>query len=192
MECRPKFILSWIPESRLPFSSIFVPQRPNIVVEWLTPLLRIREVLGSNVGPETGYPDWACSWFYSFSPGEWRPSILKWGHDLYIGNPFYFIIHLSPFHLRVYNLRYWKSVVKNTNTNSSPDICKYQKCVVVLFSLRGDLCKVFLLISIWFWPWRPGWVRVGFVADTGTGFSSSSSFLPCQCHSTMRHLINCS
>jgi hypothetical protein len=30
---------------------------PNVMVEWLTFLLRIREVLGSNLGPETGYPE---------------------------------------------------------------------------------------------------------------------------------------
>jgi hypothetical protein len=30
---------------------------PNFVVEWLTLLLRIREVPRSNLGPETGYPD---------------------------------------------------------------------------------------------------------------------------------------
>jgi hypothetical protein len=30
---------------------------PNVVIEWLTLLLRIREVPISNVGPETGYPD---------------------------------------------------------------------------------------------------------------------------------------
>jgi len=30
---------------------------PNVVIEWLTILLRIREVPGSNLGPETGYPD---------------------------------------------------------------------------------------------------------------------------------------
>jgi hypothetical protein len=30
---------------------------PNVVVEWLAFLLRIREVPGSNLGPETGYPD---------------------------------------------------------------------------------------------------------------------------------------
>jgi hypothetical protein len=28
----------------------------NVVVEWLTLLLRIREVASSNLGPETGYP----------------------------------------------------------------------------------------------------------------------------------------
>jgi hypothetical protein len=29
---------------------------PNTVVKWLTPLLRIRKVRNSNLGPETGYP----------------------------------------------------------------------------------------------------------------------------------------
>jgi hypothetical protein len=36
---------------------IFIKDRPNVVVEWLTLLLRIREVPGSNLGPDTGYPD---------------------------------------------------------------------------------------------------------------------------------------
>jgi hypothetical protein len=30
---------------------------PHVVVQWLTFLLRIREVPGSNLGPETGYHD---------------------------------------------------------------------------------------------------------------------------------------
>jgi hypothetical protein len=30
---------------------------PNVVVEWLTLLLRIGEVQGSNIGLKTGYPD---------------------------------------------------------------------------------------------------------------------------------------
>jgi hypothetical protein len=29
-------------------------QSPNVVVEWLTLMLRIRKDLGSNLGPETG------------------------------------------------------------------------------------------------------------------------------------------
>jgi hypothetical protein len=29
----------------------------NVLVEWLTPFLRIREVPGSNIGPAIGYPD---------------------------------------------------------------------------------------------------------------------------------------
>jgi hypothetical protein len=30
---------------------------PNVVVEWLTILLRFREFPGSNPGPKTGYAD---------------------------------------------------------------------------------------------------------------------------------------
>jgi hypothetical protein len=40
---------------------------PNIVIAWLTLLLRIREVLGSNLDPETGYPD-TFSWFSKSLP----------------------------------------------------------------------------------------------------------------------------
>jgi hypothetical protein len=32
-------------------------KRPNVMVKWLTLLLRIWEVPGSSLGPETGYPD---------------------------------------------------------------------------------------------------------------------------------------
>jgi hypothetical protein len=46
-------------ERRYPFS--FTISKKNIVVECLTLLLRIREVLSSNLGPETGYPDWGFS-----------------------------------------------------------------------------------------------------------------------------------
>jgi hypothetical protein len=35
----------------------YINCRPNVVVEWVTLLLRVREVQHSNVGPETGYPD---------------------------------------------------------------------------------------------------------------------------------------
>jgi hypothetical protein len=32
-------------------------REPNVVVEWLKHLLRIWNVQGSNLGPDTGYPD---------------------------------------------------------------------------------------------------------------------------------------
>jgi hypothetical protein len=35
---------------------------PNVVVEWFT-LLRIREVPGSDLDPETDYPDWGFCGF---------------------------------------------------------------------------------------------------------------------------------
>jgi hypothetical protein len=33
-----------------------------------------REVSGSSLGPETGYPDWGLSWFSSVPPGKHRDS----------------------------------------------------------------------------------------------------------------------
>jgi hypothetical protein len=38
-------------------------------VEWLSLLIRIKEVSDSNFGLETGYPYWILSWFFSVSPG---------------------------------------------------------------------------------------------------------------------------
>jgi hypothetical protein len=39
------------------YYNFFLFMNLRIVVEWLTFLLLIREVLGSNLGQETGYPD---------------------------------------------------------------------------------------------------------------------------------------
>jgi hypothetical protein len=50
--------------------------KPNVVVEWLTFLLHIKEVPGSNFGPETGYPDWVFSWFSSVPSGCLKASPL--------------------------------------------------------------------------------------------------------------------
>jgi hypothetical protein len=35
---------------------------PDVVLEWLTLVVRVREVLGSSFGPEAGYANWGfCS-----------------------------------------------------------------------------------------------------------------------------------
>jgi hypothetical protein len=47
------------------------------VVEWLILLLRIREVLGSNFGPETACPDRGVLWFSSVPPGKCRDVALN-------------------------------------------------------------------------------------------------------------------
>jgi hypothetical protein len=39
------------------------------VVEWLTPLLRVREVPGSNLGSETDYPDGGSPWYLQTNAG---------------------------------------------------------------------------------------------------------------------------
>jgi hypothetical protein len=43
---------------------------PNVAVQWLALLLRIQEVPGANLGPETDYPDIGFPWFSSIRPGN--------------------------------------------------------------------------------------------------------------------------
>jgi hypothetical protein len=45
---------------------------PNIVVEFLTLLLRIWKIPGTLVGPDDQLPWLRFSWFFSFPPGEFR------------------------------------------------------------------------------------------------------------------------
>jgi hypothetical protein len=48
------------------------------MVEWLT-FLHTLVVRGSNLGPETGYPDWEeFFWFPSVLTGEYRDNALKY------------------------------------------------------------------------------------------------------------------
>jgi hypothetical protein len=49
------------------------------VFQWLTFLLRIREVPGQNLGPETGYPDWDLGGFHHSLQANAEG--LKLGHD---------------------------------------------------------------------------------------------------------------
>jgi hypothetical protein len=87
-------------------------EEPNVVVKWLALMLCIRVIPGSDLSLETGYHHWDFSWFSSVTPGKCRDCPLKLGQDCFLPNSFPFIINLSPFHLTVYNLSYWKSVVK--------------------------------------------------------------------------------
>jgi hypothetical protein len=48
---------------------------PNFVGVWVTLLLRIREVSGSDLGLETGYTGF--SWFYPVCPGKFRVNTLN-------------------------------------------------------------------------------------------------------------------
>jgi hypothetical protein len=69
---------------------------PNVVVEWLTLLLCIREVPGSYLDPETRNTE--LLWFPLTSPGECQDSTFYFGHDCFLPNPLKFIVHISPFH----------------------------------------------------------------------------------------------
>jgi hypothetical protein len=73
---------------------------------WVDNMFRIREVHGSNLGLETGYPDWRFSWFSTVLPGTFRNIALNLGHDRFLPRPFQFIIHL--FIRRCIISNYWK------------------------------------------------------------------------------------
>jgi hypothetical protein len=49
-------LLKWF-ATVVSLSSVASSERQNVVVEWLTHLLRIRDVPGSNLGTETSYPE---------------------------------------------------------------------------------------------------------------------------------------
>jgi hypothetical protein len=86
-------------------SSLYLHAQPlNFVVEWLALLLCIREVPGSNLGPETGYPDWGFP--QSFQANTEivpfiRPRPLS-------STSFSIHYSLSSSHSTLYSLRYWK------------------------------------------------------------------------------------
>jgi hypothetical protein len=71
---------------------------PNVETMWLTLLFRIREVPGSNLEPETFYPEWGkCQDRIQIRPGRFLP------------HPFHFITDQSFFHSKLYSLSYWKT-----------------------------------------------------------------------------------
>jgi hypothetical protein len=68
---------------------------PNVAAEMLALLLRIPVVPGTNLGPETGYPD--RFFVYFLSPSKLMLGYyLKVGHDRFLLHPFQLIIHCHP------------------------------------------------------------------------------------------------
>jgi hypothetical protein len=63
----------------------------------------IREVLGSNLGHNTGYPDYGSSWSPSIPAGKFRDSILIRSRPL-PSNPSQFIMHQSYYYPTLYSL----------------------------------------------------------------------------------------
>jgi hypothetical protein len=52
-------------EETLPGTPVFLTITPKIIVEWLTFLLCIYEVQGSDLSQEANYPDQGSSWYSS-------------------------------------------------------------------------------------------------------------------------------
>jgi hypothetical protein len=65
---------------------------------------------GSNLGPETGYPDWGFLYFSSVPPGKFWNSTLKLGNEHFLPTPLQFIIYLSPLHSLLYSRDYKASL----------------------------------------------------------------------------------
>jgi hypothetical protein len=68
--------------------------KPNVMVEWLTLLFRIREVSGSNPDRENGYPDGGSPWFSLVPLGKCRVNTLKLVNDRFLQHPSQFNVHL--------------------------------------------------------------------------------------------------
>jgi hypothetical protein len=68
----------------------------------LLPLLHIWEVLGSNLGPQTSYPDCRISWISSVRPSNYK--YLKLGHYYFLPHPFQLITPTSSYHLTFCNM----------------------------------------------------------------------------------------
>jgi hypothetical protein len=99
---------------------------PNVVVERLTYVFCIQEVLCSNLYPETSFPDWGLSWISTVLPGKCRDSTLKLRHNRFFPYPFQFIIHVSSFYSMLCSLNCCESVVKwsiNTVLDLSKPSC---------------------------------------------------------------------
>jgi hypothetical protein len=70
---------------------------PNVVVEWITLLLRFLEDQVSNIDPETGYTD-RFFVFFSVPPGICGDSTSKLGNDV-LFSPFFYILPFTYRHL---------------------------------------------------------------------------------------------
>jgi hypothetical protein len=97
--------------------TIHLQTKPNVVVEYLTLLLRIREVLASNLGPESGY--WLKFFVVFISPCRQILELyLQLGHGRFLPNLFQFIIHISTLHSTLYILSYWKTSLNKLQINN--------------------------------------------------------------------------
>jgi hypothetical protein len=83
---------------------------PNVAIQFLALLSRIREVTGSKLGPETGYSEDSRSLSRSLHANA---GILYWNtRRLLFQHPFQFIIHKSPFLSTLHTQWSWKGVAK--------------------------------------------------------------------------------
>jgi hypothetical protein len=80
---------------------------PDIAIEWLALLLRIREEPGSDLGKEIGYPDWGVSWFPSVPPGIFQHSTQATTASFHILSSSLFLNHHTI----------WRYIIWDTNSD---------------------------------------------------------------------------
>jgi hypothetical protein len=86
---------------------------PNVVVDWLTLVIRTWEVRGPHLILQMGYRHWGLLWLFSVRPGVCRDSTSKQGHNHFFLNPFQFtfILRFKECHkIRSYEKTMRKSV----------------------------------------------------------------------------------
>jgi hypothetical protein len=132
---------------------------PNVVVEWLTLLLRIREVPALNLGSETDYNHWCLLWFPSVPPGH--ASTIQFGHERFLPNPLQFIIHLKhyPFIRRYIVLLTEEASLNKLQMNSNETVNSIIETVpslTVPSATARSRCCVSALCgrSTLLWAWR--------------------------------------
>jgi hypothetical protein len=84
----------------------------NVVVEWLTLLLRILEIRVQISTQRQAILTEVSRGFFPVPLGEYHDSTLQLGHDLLLPNPFQFVINVPPFPSTLYRPSYWKGAVK--------------------------------------------------------------------------------
>jgi hypothetical protein len=74
----------------------------NVAPKGLALLLHTQEVSDSNLGPETGYPDWSIFMTFQSSSRQMLGYCLKLGHDHFFPYPSQFINHFIIQHYVVW------------------------------------------------------------------------------------------
>jgi hypothetical protein len=155
------------------------------VAEWLTLLLRIREVLVSNLGLETGYPEWELSWFFSVPPGKWRDSALRLGRGRFLSNSFQFIIPLFDAILvtqnvtlnKLHKVTIWETVTMNDQESWRG--CIHSRTVITISDPPQILSHIIVMTTTAFFMLQRHCLRwkVSFWSKTNNKCISRSSAL---------------
>jgi hypothetical protein len=130
----PSYIISWTDLSHpsnnsssftsksLIYLIIIFNQSAQFEIEWVAILVRILEVMGSNLGPGT---NWGSLWFLVDPPWE-RWNSAKLCHDRFLKHIFQRLLHWWRYISTLYSLRYWQRL--EINHKQKPYCSVYCHC----------------------------------------------------------------